>query len=301
MFSYVNEVWIGSQVVLRSNRGQFPGAFALEAQVLGVLGSDVPHAELLEWGEDELGEWMLLRRVPGRTWTQAFPELSVAKRRALVEELAAALVSIRSQLLPDGFENPWLSSALESDATVHEAHHPPVEALPSLLRRFRGLGSGHGLAADLENFAEARTGVFCADDLRVLVHGDIHRDNLLVDDGHLAAVLDWEGARPGRPEQELDSPLRFAAWPWLPVAEWEEKLCRPEDYMPIPAWLRVAAPELFDQADLRARLELHALAHDLVQALHFPDRGDGRKGTVWWRLGEMAAGRTHLEQFDVWT
>jgi hypothetical protein len=296
-FSYSNDIWIGSSVVVRCNRGRFRGAFALEAIVLGLLDDRVPHAEVIGVGNDDLGEWMVLARVVGTTWTRAFAALTVGGRRALTEQLAETLVAIGSQSVPAEFNNPWLVDALASDETIHEAHHPPVEALPALFRRFRRLPGVGLLADDLEAYAAARAASCAANDARVLVHGDIHWDNLVVDEGRLTAVLDWEGARRARAEQELDSPLRFSAWPWLPVAEWDEQLCRTEEYAQIPGWLREAGPQLFAHEHIVERLELHALAHDLVQALHFPNEADRpRPGTVWWRLREFAAGRSRMHK-----
>lgn len=295
VFSYVNDIWLGETVIVRTNTGRFPGAFHLEAEILGVLDGRVPHPEVLGYGTDELGEWMILRRVAGRTWTRAWPDLTELQRRGLVDELAQAMVAIGEQQLPDGVRNEWLELALASDDTVHEAHHPPVEALPALFRRFGALAGGRDLRAALEDFALQRKTACRTDDQLILVHADLHWDNLMVHDGHLAAVLDWEGARMARAELELDTPLRFSVWPWLPVTEDEEHLCRPEEYVMIPGWLRGAAPSLFVQERLPERLELHAIAHDLVQALHFPHETEApRPGTAWWRLREMAAGRSHL-------
>ncbi|HEU0169496.1 MAG TPA: phosphotransferase, partial [Chloroflexota bacterium] len=242
-------------------------------------------------GDDETGEWMVLRRLEATTWTRAWPSLNAHDRRRLVGALARALVALHATQPPTAFQNPWLRAALAGSSLLHEAHHPPVEALPALFERLRASRCADpGLLHTLQQRAVELRDACSPSDPRVLVHADMHWDNLLVRNGELVAILDWEGARVGRAEQELDTILRYTAWPWLGAAPDDLALCRTADYGPIPEWLKAAEPALFELPGLPERLELYAIAHDLLQALHFARSDPPPEGTVWWRLGKLADG-----------
>lgn len=60
-----------------------------------------------------------------------------------------------------------------------------------------------GLALHRALLCWLREHVPASDVPAVLVHGDVGFHNLLVDDGRLSALLDWELAHPGRPAEDL--------------------------------------------------------------------------------------------------
>ena len=104
------------------------------------------------------------------------------------------------------------------------------------------------------------------------MHGDLHFENVLWDNGHVSAVLDLEWARPESPDLDLDVLLRFVAYPFLHVAADYEHLTLTADYAPVPYWLQEDYPELFAHPGLNERLALYSLAYDLRELLLRPPR-----------------------------
>jgi hypothetical protein len=84
----------------------------------------------------------------------------------------------------------------------------------------------------------------------VMLHGDFYLGNVLVCDGHVSALIDFEFSRMGPPDLELISLVRALD------AERRLGLQRP----PLLAWLAEDYPELFGTPDLHTRLWRYALA-----------------------------------------
>ena len=95
----------------------------------------------------------------------------------------------------------------------------------------------------------------------VFVHGDASPGNLLVDDGTVTAMLDFEWARFGPPDLEL--------LPWLVWTERDD----PRRQLVVVNWLRDACPRLFDGADLDQRLLLYQVAYNLRGLFVWPPDG----------------------------
>ena len=106
----------------------------------------------------------------------------------------------------------------------------------------------------------------------VLVHGDLHFENVMWWEGHLSAVLDFEFARRAPRDLDLATLLRFCANPRLHVADDYAADTRAGDYRQVPGWLWEVYPELFAASHLRDRLALYLLAFDLSQLVQAPPR-----------------------------
>jgi hypothetical protein len=126
-----------------------------------------------------------------------------------------------------------------------------------------------GQAADIISAGEAALDGFPGS---TLVHGDLHFENVLWDGARISALLDFEWARPGPPDLDLDVLLRFCAEPGVNVASDYEQQLRRRDYRDVPVWLREAYPDLFAHPRLNERLALYSLAYDLRELLLRPPR-----------------------------
>ena len=135
-----------------------------------------------------------------------------------------------------------------------------------------------------------------ADEVRWLVHSDLHWENLLTDGTDLTGIVDFEQAQPASPDLELDVLLRFCHWPFLPVApDYQDSLVA-ADFRAVPEWLAEVYPKLLSEPRLYARLEAYAVMHDLRQAIQYPER-PGREYPDWWpwnRLRATLDGRSYL-------
>ncbi|MEZ4663837.1 MAG: aminoglycoside phosphotransferase family protein [Caldilineaceae bacterium] len=106
----------------------------------------------------------------------------------------------------------------------------------------------------------------------VLIHGDLHFDNILWDGQNIAAILDFEKAFYAPPEVELDLFLRYCAFPQLFVQEEYEHLTHAADYDHVPFWFADAYPGLFQVDHLVERLRMYSLAYDLSLLRQFPPK-----------------------------
>jgi aminoglycoside phosphotransferase (APT) family kinase protein len=150
------------------------------------------------------GTLLVMQRVTGRKAGEYFPDLSAPTehRRALGEQLASALANLHQVPLES-----LRSTGLDVDVAVNEASiSASVEAMSARIAEL----SGPPIAAVplarkwlLDHVAEVvPAGRLC------LLQGDVGLHNMLIDDGRLTALVDWEAATIGPPAREL-----AAAWP----------------------------------------------------------------------------------------
>lgn len=168
----------------------------------------VPMAEplLLERDPSVLGSpALIVRRMPGSTdiaqW-QNDPEAG----RALAQELARSLARLHAidvnSFLPDG---TTLGSA--ADYTAAEVDRWRQKSLKWRIRSTPAIDAG---------FAWARANIPQSTRKPVFVHGDVGFHNMLMDRGHLTALLDWEFSHVGDPMEDLNycKPFVTAVCDW---------------------------------------------------------------------------------------
>ncbi len=100
---------------------------------------------------------------------------------------------------------------------------------------------------------------------------------MLWDGERISGLLDFEWARPGPPDLDLDILLRFCAYPHLHVAPDYEDRTRASDYAEVPWWIAEDYPELFDAPYVTERVRLYGFAWDVAELIAFPPRCDPRK------------------------
>ena len=265
-----NRVWLAPYHVVRIGSGRFRDAFAHEAAVLELLPPDVPHAPVLAYGRIGGHEWLIQDRVHGRPLAQVWPHLDSAQRQTAMAQMGEILRALHAISLPAGFTNPWLDDALALGGQPRDAYHAPPERYATLLAAVAAApGADVVLLAEVGAFIAERLDAF-ARDTPVLVHSDIHFANLLWDDGGLTGLLDFEGARPAAPDQELDTLLRYCREPELYRAFGEQAGLERRDLARAPGLLTTAYAELFSHPRLADRLAVYEALWHLVQTLHFP-------------------------------
>ena len=142
-----------------------------------------------------------------------------------------------------------------------------------MLAKARLLPNFDGDVIDGARRLVARCAAFLDDESSwVLVHGDLHFENVLWCDGHLTAVLDFEFARRAPRDLDVATLLRFCANPRLHVADDYAADIHAADYRQVPGWLWEEYPEVFASAHLRERLALYLLAFDLSQLVADPPK-----------------------------
>ena len=269
----LNEVWYAGHYVLRISPSPVSRRLEHEATVASVLPSEVLYPHVLGHGRGPLGEWLLLQRVPGRPLSRTWPEMTENERRRAVTQLADAMRALHSVVLPQDGPGAIKPPFLAHDTLECPHQLPPARTLQLVEQAIQ---LPHVDSAVLAHAAEIiRAGELALEDdlaAPTLVHGDLHLENVLWDGGQISALLDFEWARPGPPDLDLDVLLRFCAEPGVNVASDYEQQIRRRDYRDVPIWLRASYPELFAHPRLNDRLALYSLAYDLRELLLRPPR-----------------------------
>lgn len=260
---WVSRAWVGGDFVVRTGPLAAAGAYEHEASAVAMLdGTDVPHARHIAHGSSAEGAWYVSSRLPGRTLHDAWPTASVAERRSIIHSLGEALQALHRVPAPAGLMPPWLRGALAGGSWP--AYHPPVVGAAM------ALVDDAGRSASVRAWVSARVPLF-EDDPHVLVHGDLHGSNIMVDDGRVTGLIDFAEAVAQPADVELDTILRWCA--------------RPEEFPPTPSsrgldvaslapvrgWLEEAYPELFARPSLGSRLAFYDLWVELAIFGHHPD------------------------------
>jgi aminoglycoside phosphotransferase (APT) family kinase protein len=270
-----NAVWLTNTHVVRLSSGRFRDSFAHEASTLRLLPAAVPHARIRAYGRIGNREWMIQDRIPGQPLLAIWPALSATERRATITQLGTILRALHATQFPANFTNPALADALAPGGQPRNAYHaPPARHRVLLDAVSRVPGTDQGMLREVGTFIAERLEAFTAAPT-ALVHADIHFSNLLWNAGSITALLDFEGARPASPDQELDTLLRFAREPWLYRGPGSQGGPPNEEVRPLPDWLAAAYPELFSHPRLPARLAVYEVLWQLVQILNFPTASGG--------------------------
>lgn len=290
---WVSRAWVGDDLVVRLGSGQVCDAYQHEARVIELIeGSDIPHARHIAHGIGPDGPWYVSERLPGRTLHDAWPGADSHTRQAMVESLGLALRALHRVPVPGDLLPPWLADALAGGPWP--AYHPPV--VSATLRQVddarRVPGHDPRLLADVAHWVTERVPLFAAD-RPVLVHGDLHGSNVMVDQGRVTGLIDFAEALSQPADAELDTVLRWCARPQEFPATPGERGLEATVLADIPRWLYGAYPELFEREHLRERLHLYDMYVELALAAHHP-RSDVRS-TALRRIARLLSGQNHLD------
>jgi aminoglycoside phosphotransferase (APT) family kinase protein len=294
---WVSRVWVGDEYVVRLSTDQrFRDAYRHDARVVDLLaGSEVPHARHIAHGDGPDGPWYVSERLPGRTLYDAWPTADQPTRQAIVESLGAALRALHQVPVPPDLLPPWLADALSGKPWP--AFHPPVVSatLQQVEAARRLPGHDPRLLMDVAQWIEERLPLFAADE-PVLVHGDLHGSNVIVDQGRVTGLIDFAEALAQPADAELDTLLRWCArareYPPTPDEQGLDEATLTE----VPRWLRSSYPELFEREHLRERLNFYDMYVELTIYAHHPQAGT--REVAHDRIVRLLSGHNHLDELS---
>jgi aminoglycoside phosphotransferase (APT) family kinase protein len=295
--SVTNEVWLTKDFVVRVNRDASLRLHR-EAVLSQALPESVGYPELVQHGGEVGSDWLILRRKPGVPLSRAWPTLPPGQRESAVHQLAERLRVIHETPCPnlDGLRD--VPQLLDAALTGRVATQRLIEAL----RRAGDLEHvDAGLMDDLADLVRSTADALDPFHSTTIVHGDLTFENVLWDNGQITAVLDFEWARPGPPDLDLDVILRFAALPHLHVAADYEAETKAADYAQVPWWLAEVYPELFAHPRQFDRVRIFSIAWDVHELLAFPPNAPLarlHRQHAYQRLVRLLRGTSYLDKFN---
>lgn len=185
-------------LILKNGDGvRIEEAYAMTAARM--IGIPVPR--LLSYGSPGGGlPWgsILMTRIPGTTLDEVYHSLSDAELCTIKEDLAGILSRMRS------FKNPWgrrICSVIGTSltgASLPGGSLDPCEDETEFHNRFISIGTGcRELWEDPDAYeqalATARQILSLPHDI-TFTHGDLMGHNMLVLNGHITGIIDWESA-----------------------------------------------------------------------------------------------------------
>jgi aminoglycoside phosphotransferase (APT) family kinase protein len=258
-----NDTWFlsGETVLQVCYRGNVD-RLVREAELLAILPGGVPGPAVLDHGRDRLMSWLVVRRVHAGSLWDAWRSETGAVQRSYVSQLAEIMRSLHS------WQPPAPVLARYAAAECPEAETDPVAIAASTLTPLSASQLGrlieHARAAPFADqdvldtiaarVAEVAARITISRDADMVLHGDCTAANVLVQDGHVVALLDFEWSRRGPRDIEVTLPA-FSAW---------------ADGPPILPWLAESYPELFDVPDFGERHWLYRAGFALRGLIHWP-------------------------------
>jgi aminoglycoside phosphotransferase (APT) family kinase protein len=257
-----NDVWRLPSGYLRVAWRGDRERLAREAALLGRLRGVVPVPEVLDLGGDERLSWSLTSAMTGTPLEDRFTWPAPAGLRGLVSEAAGVLRALHSWPVPAELAGTLRRPVADSDPLRRagaELVLLPPESAAGLIPAARQLPFvDHGVldaaAARLRQLGDPPVKG------EALLHGDFYLGNVLVRDGQVSALIDFEFARLGPPDLELISVIR--------ALDVETRLRVPRP--PLLTWLAEDYPGLFTAPDLDRRLWAYAIAYTIRHIVFWP-------------------------------
>jgi aminoglycoside phosphotransferase (APT) family kinase protein len=295
--SVTNEVWLTPDYVVRINRDASLRLHR-EAVLSQVLPESVGYPTLIQHGGEVGSDWLVVRRLPGVPLSRAWPSMAPSDRRQAVRQVAERLRAVHETPCPrlEGLHD--VPQRLDSAPSGRQATRRLVQAL---VRAGDLPKVDKTLVADAIELVEATCDALDPFDVNTIVHGDLTFENILWDGAQVTALLDFEYARPGPPDLDLDVLLRFCALPHLHVAPDYEAVTKAEDYMDVPFWFAEDYPELFAHPRQFDRVRLYSIAWDVNELLAYPPTdalARLHRHHPYQRLAQVVRGTHYLHRFN---
>ena len=113
----------------------------------------------------------------------------------------------------------------------------------------------------------------------VLIHNDLHFDNILVNNGKIK-VIDFERSMYAPKDFELHILYYMIRQPWKHASEECEKYTNVEDYKNIMRYIEKYYPEIINTPNLYKRLAIYDLIYEFSHFVKFPNHYDELKEVV---------------------
>jgi Ser/Thr protein kinase RdoA (MazF antagonist) len=232
-----------------------------ETILLHNLAGEIPVAQVLAFGEEQGVYYQVQQFMPGQKLYAIWKNLTAHDKDTIAAELAACLKFLHRAVFPDFGDGrqdshqyaTWVDCLTgRFQNTLEELRDLNIRMVPGYIE----------MAVDY--FEEHRH--VLQDGVPTLVHRDMNLTNILVDNGKVSAILDFEFAMQAPVDYELQAIEAFCLYPNDWTEEGNEVFCTADfaDFIPL---LRKHYPELFAVRNLRTRVNLYHIVASLSDYL----------------------------------
>lgn len=204
--------------------------------------------------------YTLLTLLPGRDIVDADAQTTPAQQERLGAALAAWIDRLH-EIRGAGYDiGPYVPAVANFGGTWRAGHE-------EYWRRLRQQAAALGLRSDSRAAFERAFGYLAehspALDFQagpILLHNDLHPKNILLRQGRLSGVIDWECAQFGEADYDLCHVIHWSLYPPQPGL----------DFRPLLRGLLAARPRCAQVPHLARRLTIYQIEHDIQQMLWQP-------------------------------
>jgi aminoglycoside phosphotransferase (APT) family kinase protein len=296
-----NDAWhIGDQVVRVCWRGNIE-RLVREAALCAALPPEIHCPPVTAAGHDGQIAWTVSRYAPGRRVSEMWPRLGHHEQRRLIDQVSTVLRALHSWTPPARVRRTLDDHTNTVPTTPSDIIGLDICPLPArrALHLAAHAAAGSLLSRELAVDAEAALRRLAPADpyhsrATAVVHSDLNFSNILCDhDGRITAVLDFEWARLGAPDQDLEPFLRAVDW----AGTADTEMIEPVAMRRILGWIAEDYPDLFAHPNLLTRLHLYQLAYTVRELYTWPQPGPGQHPAPdhpAWLLRRFASTDAHL-------
>lgn len=123
---------------------------------------------------------------------------------------------------------------------------------------------------DVIEYALSKFNKYLDSDDFVLIHNDLHFDNIFYDNGKIR-IIDFERSMYAPRDFELDIIYRMIRKPWKFASEETEQFTNSSDYSNIMTYIKKYYPKLVESPNLYQRLAIYDMVYFLEQLVENPD------------------------------
>jgi len=195
----------------------------------------------------------IMEKVKGVSLYNTWHTLSENQREEIVKQICTIMKQFHSNIgEPYDWTNYW------------------QEQFTSLYSKTRELHIFNEKQQKLINRAYSKFEKYLKSESFVLVHNDLHFDNIFYDNGKIK-LIDFERSMYAPRDFELDIFFRMVRKPWKFASEETEEYTNASDYADIKLYVEKYYPELINTPFLSQRLAIYDMVYFLKQLIDFPD------------------------------
>ena len=243
-------------------------------------------------GENGLVNYAILDLLPGKDLIHVYSLLSLEQQQNLGENIALFLDSLHSIQGANYDIGHYIPTVPSFIGTWEEGHRKYWE---QLIADSTELPLGEASSKTLEeafNYLSSSVEALSFQHGPRILHNDFHPKNILVDNGQISGVIDWECSQFGEVDFELSHLIHWCVYP-------------PEhhlDFRPLIGSIFRYSPLCTQIPDLSKRLTIYQIEHEINQLIWSEGKAeDTRISRIEdWMEGKVDVLLSSMESFKEW-